>query len=105
MSSQKPTGSGGANFLRGSKGNRKMKAKVGNGVDSTSEVSPLLGTAVTTGTQARRPPSDLCFTTYLIFGLMGVGHLLPWNFFITAHSVRTSGEDRLTVLGYQVGGF
>jgi len=32
-------------------------------------------------------PPDRCMSTYLIFFLHGIGHLLPWNFFITAHLV------------------
>ena len=30
------------------------------------------------------PPADTCLFTYLILYLQGIGHLLPWNFFITA---------------------
>ena len=37
----------------------------------------------------RRPsaPSDTCRLAYCVFFLHGVGHLLPWNFFITAQLV------------------
>ena len=33
------------------------------------------------------PPADACLLTYIILYLQGVGHLLPWNFFITASEV------------------
>lgn len=33
---------------------------------------------------ARRPPDDSYNMVYFIFFLMGIGSLLPWNFFITA---------------------
>ncbi len=33
------------------------------------------------------PPPDRCMFTYMIFFLHGIGHLLPWNFFITANMV------------------
>ena len=35
-------------------------------------------------------PADTCRLAYCIFFLHGVGHLLPWNFFITAQLVRTA---------------
>lgn len=60
----------------------KMKPKVG--VERISETSPL----VPAHSPTRRPPSDKFFITYFIFYLLGVGHLLPWNFFITAGKVR-----------------
>lgn len=31
------------------------------------------------------PPPDTCFLAYIILYLHGIGHLLPWNFFITAY--------------------
>ncbi|XP_064602864.1 equilibrative nucleoside transporter 3-like [Liolophura sinensis] len=34
--------------------------------------------------RVRYIPPDRCHTVYLIFYLLGVGSLLPWNFFITA---------------------
>ena len=33
------------------------------------------------------PPADTCLLAYIILYLQGVGHLLPWNFFITANKV------------------
>ena len=33
------------------------------------------------------PPADTCLFAYIILYLQGVGHLLPWNFFITANEV------------------
>ena len=68
----------------------KMKTKIGsNGVESVSEeAAPLMRSAhVNSPIRNRQPPSDLCHATYFIFFLMGVGHLLPWNFFITAQNV------------------
>ncbi len=35
------------------------------------------------------PPPDRLMFTYIIFFIHGIGHLLPWNFFITANLVRT----------------
>ena len=37
-------------------------------------------------------PVDTCYLTYIILYLHGVGHLLPWNFFITAHEVSKSSH-------------
>lgn len=34
-----------------------------------------------------KPPADTCLLTYIILYLQGIGHLLPWNFFITANEV------------------
>lgn len=45
-----------------------------------SEGDPLLGRGSS--------PVDTFHLAYLIFFLHGVGHLLPWNFFITAQLVR-----------------
>ena len=36
----------------------------------------------------RKPPRDTCWLAYMIFFLHGIGHLLPWNFFITAKQVK-----------------
>ena len=65
---------------------RKMKGKAGTGVESIADesTSPLLSGP---SSPSRKPPPDWCFTTYIIFYLLGVGHLLPWNFFITAKAV------------------
>ncbi|XP_064394300.1 equilibrative nucleoside transporter 3-like [Halichondria panicea] len=46
-----------------------------NGIESV----PLLSTVKSV------PPPDRCMFTYMIFFLHGIGHLLPWNFFITAN--------------------
>lgn len=47
------------------------------------EQEPLLEDAV--GTRySRQKPRDRWHGAYLIFFLLGVGSLLPWNFFITA---------------------
>lgn len=43
-------------------------------------------------------PKDTCHLTYLIFYLHGVGHLLPWNFFITATLVSYGVLVRATVI-------
>ncbi len=48
-----------------------------NGIESV----PLLSTVKSV------PPPDRCMFTYMIFFLHGIGHLLPWNFFITANLV------------------
>ncbi|XP_051897479.1 equilibrative nucleoside transporter 3 [Pristis pectinata] len=32
----------------------------------------------------RKPPPDTCHTVYVIFFILGIGSLLPWNFFCTA---------------------
>lgn len=47
-------------------------------------------TALLNGHRVSRssPPVDVCYSTYLIFYIHGIGHLLPWNFFITAKSVK-----------------
>lgn len=45
-----------------------------------SEREPLLNSA----------PEDRCQLAYVIFFLHGIGHLLPWNFFITAQPVSLS---------------
>lgn len=72
-------------FFKGKDNCHKMNGKVENRVDSiTEESTPLL---VPSSPSRNRPPSDWCYTTYFIFYLLGVGHLLPWNFFITANQV------------------
>lgn len=50
---------------------------LGSGEHQKGETQPLLLSGA--------PPIDMCMLTYLIFFLHGVGHLLPWNFFITAY--------------------
>ena len=60
---------------------QKIKGKVTSASGDSMENRPLL--------LSRGPPSDRCFATYLIFYIFGVGHLLPWNFFITANKVCT----------------
>ena len=57
----------------------KMKTQVGNGIEQT----PLIS-----GGKYKPPPPDRFFTTRVIFFVLGVGHLLPWNFFITAKAVK-----------------
>lgn len=60
-----------------------MKAKVGSSKRPSTEKVPLLdGRSVSSST----PPVDLCYASYFILYIHGVGHLLPWNFFITAKS-------------------
>lgn len=39
-------------------------------------------------TVPRLPPKDKFLIAYFIFFLHGIGHLAPWNFFITATAVR-----------------
>lgn len=49
------------------------------------DTSPLLSRQHRAGSLAdRRPPEDSYNMVYFIFFLMGIGSLLPWNFFITA---------------------
>ena len=55
------------------------KVKTFNG-QSDDESDPLLG-------GGKGPPKDTFNLTYIIFYLHGIGHLLPWNFFITATDV------------------
>ena len=38
--------------------------------------------------RARLAPKDVCQLAYVVFFLHGIGHLLPWNFFITAQQVK-----------------
>ena len=42
--------------------------------------------------QGTDPPPDTLWLTYIILYIHGVGHLLPWNFFITAYDVSTVWE-------------
>lgn len=53
-----------------------------------SERDPLLGNGA---------PEDRCRLAYVIFFLHGIGHLLPWNFFITAQPVSRSLHLSLSV--------
>ena len=62
----------------------KKIGSIGNGSTAnggTGDQSPLLS--------ANGEPKDACHFTYMIFYLHGIGHLLPWNFFITATEVGT----------------
>ena len=86
----------GSSILRGLRigSHYKMKPPAGsNGVGTvsvSSDKAPLVPSRhVNSPVRNRRPPSDWCFSTYFIFILLGVGHLLPWNFFITAQTVST----------------
>lgn len=47
------------------------------------EQEPLLEDAVG-GRYSRQKPRDRWHGAYVIFFLLGIGSLLPWNFFITA---------------------
>lgn len=48
----------------------------------TSDQEPLLEDPV--GSRSQQKPNDRWHGAYLIFFLLGIGSLLPWNFFITA---------------------
>ncbi|KAA0717568.1 Equilibrative nucleoside transporter 3 [Triplophysa tibetana] len=55
------------------------------GENMGGDTSPLLSRQHPAGLLAdRRPPEDSYNMVYFIFFLMGIGSLLPWNFFITA---------------------
>lgn len=55
------------------------------GEDVGGDTSPLLTRQQPAGSLAdHRPPVDSYNMVYFIFFLMGIGSLLPWNFFITA---------------------
>ncbi|XP_019850795.1 PREDICTED: equilibrative nucleoside transporter 1-like [Amphimedon queenslandica] len=60
---------------------RKLKVMLQHSRDSTperdDEKDPLL--------QKERIPKDVFYLTYIILFIHGIGHLLPWNMFITAH--------------------
>jgi hypothetical protein len=59
-----------------------------NGSTAPGDRSPLL---------SEEEPKDTCHLTYIIFYLHGIGHLLPWNFFITATQVRTGGRSVIAI--------
>ena len=72
----------------------KKISSIGNGSTRSGESSPLL--------YGSEEPKDTCLLTYIIFYLHGIGHLLPWNFFITATQVGGGGEyciDRQLLVG------
>ena len=58
----------------------KKIGSIGNGSLGSSERSPML--------YGSSEPKDTCHLAYIIFYLHGIGHLLPWNFFITATLVK-----------------
>lgn len=58
----------------------KKISSIGNGSTGSGERSPLIG-------YGSDDPKDSCHLAYIIFYLHGIGHLLPWNFFITATQV------------------
>ena len=62
-----------------------QKALFGPGYDSmnSDEKSSLLPD----DTISKPPPKDTFLVAYFIFFLHGIGHLAPWNFFITATAV------------------
>ena len=67
-------------------GDRKVdldKIRKVDAFSSEEEKHPLL-------LSRKDPPPDTCHLAYIILYLHGVGHLLPWNFFITAYPVSSS---------------
>ncbi len=59
----------------------KLRSLQGHEGPNSIESVPLIPPAKS------EPPPDRCMFTYMIFFLHGIGHLLPWNFFITANMV------------------
>jgi hypothetical protein len=51
-----------------------------NDDEALEEKEPLVKTP-------EKPIKDWFYLTYFILFLHGIGHLLPWNMFITAHEV------------------
>ena len=81
----------------GTLSNKKIKpdqikkiGSIGNGLTGSSERSPLL--------YGSDEPKDTCHLTYIIFYLHGIGHLLPWNFFITATQVWKNVARRVVLV-------
>lgn len=61
-------------------GGRSLNADKIMPFKTPSERDPLLSSV----------PEDRCRLAYVIFFVHGIGHLLPWNFFITAQPVSLS---------------
>ena len=69
---------------------------------SINETSPLLENEFSEG--PRNPPKDDYHKVYVVFFLLGMGTLLPWNFFISLNSFwdykfRNVSADNLTLIG------
>ena len=70
-------------------GDHSMKTKYGDAKVSYRPEGPSETSALLNGERVSQstPPADVCYSTYFILYIHGIGHLLPWNFFITAKSV------------------